>query len=182
MKKHETISIKEAAELVGVSKDTIRRWVDKGLVEGVRTGGKHRRVNKDSLTQYLLNKYKQRDKKLSLIYARVDKSSNEEDLKKQLDVLELYCASKGWVYKKMITISDSSDCGFNSVKKLLRLITNESISRLVLTNPDRLFLFGNEIIYELCKIHGIEVVIINEDKSSLYKKELKQFINTIDKQ
>jgi len=39
----------EAAELLGVSRDTIRRYIDLGLLEGIKTPGGQRRIDRDSV-------------------------------------------------------------------------------------------------------------------------------------
>lgn len=39
----------EAAELLGVTRDTIRRYVDSGLLEGIKTPGGQRRIDRDSI-------------------------------------------------------------------------------------------------------------------------------------
>lgn len=181
MEKKETILIKEAAKLAGVSKDTIRRWADKGKIKSVRTEGKHRRIDYDSLRKYMINQKEpqEQNNKPCLIYARINQDDEEENLKLQVDLLEKYCVSNGWRYRKIIDKCEADNYNRSSIKKILQLITKESISRLVITNPDRLFLFGNEIIFTLCELHGVEVVIINEDKYYLYENELNLFINKI---
>lgn len=47
------ISISEAAEYIGVSQDTLRRWEKKGKLVPRRTIGKHRRYSKNQLEQVL---------------------------------------------------------------------------------------------------------------------------------
>ena len=39
----------EAAQLLGVSRDTIRRYIDLGLLEGIKTPGGQRRIDRDSV-------------------------------------------------------------------------------------------------------------------------------------
>jgi excisionase family DNA binding protein len=39
----------EAATMLGVSRDTIRRYVDLGLLEGIKTPGGQRRIERDSV-------------------------------------------------------------------------------------------------------------------------------------
>lgn len=39
----------EAADLLGVTRDTIRRYVDQGLLEGIKTPGGQRRIDRDSV-------------------------------------------------------------------------------------------------------------------------------------
>ena len=37
---------------MGVSESSLKRWVDKGLIQAERTGGGHRRLQLDSVVQY----------------------------------------------------------------------------------------------------------------------------------
>lgn len=43
------LTVKEVAELLGVSKITIRRWADRGFLSPLRTPGGHRRFLKDEV-------------------------------------------------------------------------------------------------------------------------------------
>ena len=42
----------QAAELLGVSVDTVRRWADAGRIETVRTGGGHRLIDGVALAKF----------------------------------------------------------------------------------------------------------------------------------
>ena len=53
------------------------------------------------------------------------------------------------------------------------------IERIVLNYKDRLLRFGSEIIFEICKYHGIEIVIINEDEIKTYEEELVEDVLSI---
>lgn len=39
----------EAARIMGVSRDSIRRYVDLGLIRGIKTPGGQRRIDRDSV-------------------------------------------------------------------------------------------------------------------------------------
>lgn len=43
----------EAADLLGVTRDTIRRYVDSGLITGIKTPGGQRRIERQSVEQVL---------------------------------------------------------------------------------------------------------------------------------
>jgi excisionase family DNA binding protein len=43
----------EAADLLGVTRDTIRRYVDQGLLEGIKTPGGQRRIDLQSVQQII---------------------------------------------------------------------------------------------------------------------------------
>jgi molybdopterin-binding protein len=47
-----TYGMGQAAELLGVSPDTVRRWTDAGRLPTIRTGGGHRRVDGAALAGF----------------------------------------------------------------------------------------------------------------------------------
>lgn len=47
------LRLDEAAALMEVHVDTVRRWVDEGKLSSVRTAGGHRRVHTESVKKYL---------------------------------------------------------------------------------------------------------------------------------
>ena len=58
--------------------------------------------------------------------------------------------------------------------KLLNLILQRKIKRLVLTHKDRLLRFGAELIFTLCEIHQIEIILINQGADLSFEEELAQ--------
>ncbi|MGU8989809.1 recombinase family protein, partial [Clostridium perfringens] len=66
--------------------------------------------------------------------------------------------------------------GLNYNKKglleLIKLIETNQIERLVLNYKDRLLRFGSEIIFEMCKYHDVDVVVVTESESKTYEEEL----------
>ncbi|MCS6289419.1 MAG: excisionase family DNA-binding protein [Nitrospira sp.] len=47
------LRIDEAAAVLDVHQNTVRRWVDEGKLDGIRTAGGHRRVRTESVLKYL---------------------------------------------------------------------------------------------------------------------------------
>ena len=47
-----TFTVGQAAELLGVSADTVRRWIDNGELPAARTSGGRRRVNGAALARF----------------------------------------------------------------------------------------------------------------------------------
>ena len=58
------------------------------------------------------------------------------------------------------------------LKRLLDLILEGKIRRLVLTHKDRLLRFGAELIFALCQAHQVKVVIINQGDDVSFEEEL----------
>ena len=99
MKEKTMLTTKEVAQLAGVNLDTVRRWDSKGLIKSYRTEGGHRRYDADSVYSYIGQPKTVRQDKYSLIYARVSTKNRENDLNRQVELLEMFCSSKGWRYK-----------------------------------------------------------------------------------
>ena len=161
------LSISEAAYLLGVSTDTLRRWEKEGKITSSRTEGGHRRYD---LTAILKDK---EDEGLTILYARVSTRPQLKDLDRQIAVLETYAEIKGW--KNHLTIKDIGS-GVNYKKKglnkLLSILTEGKATRLVLTTKDRLLRFGAELVFSMCELYGVEVVILNKTPDSSPEEEL----------
>ncbi|MCA2800782.1 IS607 family transposase, partial [Microcystis sp. M113S2] len=145
----------EAAKLKGVSVSTLRRWESEGKLIPERTANGHRRYTVSQLLGVKENL------SYTVGYCRVSSHDQKKDLERQKEVVELFCAQNGW----QVEIIDDLGSGLNynkkGLKRLIRLIVDSKVERLVLTHKDRLLRFGNELIFSLCEQFGTEVVIIN---------------------
>lgn len=161
------LSISEAAYLLGVSTDTLRRWEKEGKISSTRTEGGHRRYD---LTDILKDK---EDDGLTILYARVSTRPQIKDLDRQVAVLETYAEIKRW--KNCQTIRDIGS-GVNyrkkGLNKLLSILVEGQATRLVLTTKDRLLRFGCELVFSICELYGVEVCILNKDPDSSPEEEL----------
>lgn len=166
------LTTKQASEIAGVNIDTIRRWEKLGKIKCYRTEGGHRRYDIDSLYKYMGKKDDTKIEKVTLVYARVSSRQREEDLNRQLQLLEMYCASKGWNYKTLTDIGSGLNYKKKGLLELIKLIETNQIERLVINYKDRLLRFGSEIIFEMCKWHDVEVIVVSEDESKTYEEEL----------
>ncbi|MDY2882264.1 MAG: IS607 family transposase [Romboutsia timonensis] len=179
MENNKWLSPKKAAEIAGVNEDTIRRWDAEGKIKCIRTEGGHRRCDRDSLMKYLYKTDKVIPEKVTLIYARVSTRNRLNDLERQKERLELYCAAKGWNYKIVTDIGSGLNYKKKGLLDLIRLIETEQVERLVLNYKDRLLRFGSEIIFEICKYHDVEVVVVSEEDSKSYEEELVEDVLSI---
>lgn len=162
------LSVKKFAEKAGVTPNTVRNWEESGKITCERTKGGHRRINLNELY-----KIKVAHEKFTLIYSRVSTSNKKDDLERQKKALELYAASKGYKYKSIEDIGSGLNYNKKGLLKLIELIENEEIDRLIITHKDRLLRFGSEIIFKICQMHDIDVEIINNDEEKTdFTKEL----------
>ena len=93
------------------------------------------------------------------IYARVSSHENKNNLFKQRERLENYCAAKGY---KIIKSVEEIGSGLNdNRKKLESLLLDDSIKKIVVEHSDRFSRFGMNYIILLLKMQGREIEIIN---------------------
>lgn len=93
------------------------------------------------------------------IYARVSSTENKNNLSKQRERLENYCAAKGY---KIIKSVEEIGSGLNdNRKKLESLLLDESIKKIVVEHSDIFSIFGMNYITLLLKMQGREIEIIN---------------------
>ena len=115
------------------------------------------------------------DERKTIAYARVSSCEPKEDLVRQSQVLELYCAEHGYKYELITDLGS----GMNYYKKwltnLINHILNDEVKRLVITHKDRLLRFGAELIFSICEAKDVEVVIINKGQEiASIEEELTQ--------
>src|SRR3954471_20000598 len=155
------LCISEAAEQLGVSESTLRRWErEKRLIPDERTEGNQRRYRVSSLRSKTL--HQNSEKKKTFAYARCSSKDQIKDLERQKEVLELFCASKAWEYEIISDLGSGMNYHKKGLKKLLNDLTRGRVGRLVLTHQDRLLRFGAELVFGLCETKGVEVVILNQ--------------------
>ena len=168
------ISIKEAAVILGVSTQTLRRWEKEGKFPlPKRTKGGQRRYD---LAEIIPAKGKvvSRNDLMTIAYARVSTHDQKEDLLRQEKMLEFFCASQGWTFKIISDLGSGLNYNKKGLKNLLQLIITGEVGRLVLTHKDRLLRFGAELIFAICEEKGIEIVLINQGEPPSFEEELAQ--------
>lgn len=109
------------------------------------------------------------------IYARVSSHQQKDNLERQVERLSEFCISNGWVVDKVVKEIGS---GLNdNRKKLLKLLENGNVGRIVVEDKDRLTRFGFSFMEKLLKVQGRELVVVN--KSTTDKEDLLQDFQSI---
>ena len=164
------VKIGKAAEILGVTVQTLRRWERDGqLMPDTKSDGQTRYYDIDKLLGI-----KNIESDLTIAYARVSSHDQKEDLKRQAQFLSAYCTSHGWNYQIIQDLGSGMNYRKKGLKQLLEQILERKIRRLVLSHKDRLLRFGAELIFSLCEARQIEVVIINQGDDVSFEEELAQ--------
>lgn len=149
------LTIKEAAQFLGVSPKTLRRWEKAGKIKSYRTQGGHRRFKVEELSHTLNSDL------LTICYCRINYKQSLEDLDKQVNCLESYCQYYGWNYEVIKDIGSGVNYRNEGLKRLLELICNQKVERLILSQKDKLLRLGDDLIFTICEFFQIQVIIVN---------------------
>ena len=120
--------------------------------------GWHRRFKHDDL-------FPKENDGLTLLYARVSSRDQVEDLARQTDTLQAHCTEKHW--SNLHTIQDIGS-GLNTrkpgLRKLISLVLARKVKRLVIMHKDRLLRFANDLLLDLCRSFGVEVLVLRHEE------------------
>lgn len=159
--------------MLGVSHSTLRRWDESGKLVAERTpGGRRRYLISDVATFNPLGLERAALSRPTVAYARVSSHDQKADLERQVQVLEMYCASQGWQYEVFRDLGSGMNYRKKGLVDLIDRIVEGQVGRLVLTHKDRLLRFGAELIFSICEAKAVEVVIINQGDDRSFEEEL----------
>ena len=150
---------KEVCQKLGISYRTLQSYVKKGYIKPiVLQSGKWRFREED--VERLMGIIRRRK---VILYARVSSNTQKDDLVNQVKYLEENVKE----YDQVITdVGSSLNMKRRGFVKLLSMILNNEVSKVIIAYPDRLVRFGFEILEEVCKAHNCELVVLNrEDKT-----------------
>ena len=133
--------------------------------------------------RYLLPKdFRYDENKHIAIYGRVSTSKQKKDLENQLSLLKQFVNSNGNLIKDEYVFSDIAS-GMNENRKglncLLSKIKDGEVSKIFITNRDRLTRFGFGYFKEICSLYDVEIIEINETEDTTFEEELSEDLITI---
>ena len=120
------VGVGEAAKALGVSITTLRRWDASGKLVAEQTVGGHRRYDLAKLRPELFHADDQAGR-ATIAYARVSSHDQKEDLERQKQVLELYCARQGWTYEVVSDLGSGMNYRKKGLKRLLNAIIDDEV-------------------------------------------------------
>jgi len=101
----------------------------------------------------------------TILYGRVSSSDQKADLSRQVDRLRIFAAGKGF---SEVEVVEEIGSGLNGKRpRLLRLLGDSSVRRLVVEHRDRLARFGVEYIEAALAAQGREVVVVEAGEQKL---------------
>ena len=167
--------MKEASKLLGVHIRTIQKWDREGKIRCVRTMGGKRRVPESEIKRILGI----HEKRKIVGYARVSSHTQKDDLERQIELIKSYARERDWEIEVLKDIGSGLKEDRRNFQKLLRMVMNKEISKVVIAYPDRLTRFGFETLEKFFKSYGAEMVVINHEERSPHEELVEDLITII---
>jgi len=163
------MSIGKFSKEIGVSISTLRTWDKTGYLKPAKVLDNGYRYYSDEQIDKYLNVDSDIDDRKIVLYARVSTKKQTDDLDRQIENLKTYAYTKGYSFELITDIGSGLNYKKEGLKKLIRMICNKEVKKLVILYKDRLVRFGFELIEEVCRINDVEIEII--DNTTVSKEQ-----------
>ena len=149
-----------------ISRKTVYNWKDKGLISfQVDNHGKTWIVENDSTNE----KEPEEIKELyTVIYVSVEPDEDPKLLEDQEKILTGYCKAKDY---KIVNIVKEISTFFETPKKLLNILLDDSIDVIVVDSIDKINIFRSDIIIKLLEKQEKKIDVVN--KKEISKKSIE---------
>ena len=155
-----TMKLSQYAKQQGISYRTALRWFRDGTIQGYQAPSGTIIVTE--------SREKPQGVQKVAIYARVSSSEHRENLERQAERLSQYCTIRG--YQVALVVKEIASGVNDSRPKLLSLLKDTSITRVVVEHRDRLTRFGFHYIDVLFSVQGRVIEVVNPAEND--KEEL----------
>lgn len=171
------LTISEAAEILGVSDETLRLWEKAGKIKPSYTEGKHRRYQKadvEKLAGIYVEPANITTNRVA-IYCRV--SSHEQKAKGDLERQVGRMTSEALKRKySIVAVFDEVGSGMNDnrkkLQKLFELVENKKVDVVLIEHKDRLSRFCFNYLVSYFKSYGVRIEWSEEILGQSYEQEL----------
>jgi len=191
------VTCKKAIELLNVHGNTLRKWSSENKIQTIRTPGGQRLYNvgqfinstlntetiKTTKHEQFTNKKEEQFKATEYIksaigtkqneyicYCRVSSKHQENDLKRQVDDMQL----KYPEYQLISDIGSGINWNRKGLRSILDLANKKLIKQVVVAYRDRLCRFAFELIEWILNQNGVKLVVLNQSVESGSQNELTE--------
>lgn len=109
------------------------------------------------------------------IYARVSTNKQLKDLENQIEYLNKFVISNGYVvdytFKDIASGMNENRKGLND---LLKLVFDNQINKIIISHRDRLVRFGFDYFENICEQFGVEIIVVNLENDKTFQEELTE--------
>lgn len=173
-------SIGKFAKETGVSISTLRRWNKEGkLLPAFVSKGGTRYYSDEQLFDLLGKPRIEVKEKVTIGYCRVSSHKQKDDLGRQVDNVRSYMVAKGYQFEILTDIGSGINYSNKSLNKIIDMVTNNQVDKIVILYKDRLVSFGFELIENICKKYNTKIEIIDQTEKTENQELVEDFIQIV---
>ena len=159
--------ISEASKLLGVGQGILRLWDKQGDIKAIRSPGGIRLFDISSINGSIVSKAS--SKQSIVLYSRVSSNKQRDDLKRQQQYLKSKLSPIESTRFDILEIQDiGSGINFKrpGLLRILGLVKEGKVSRIVVASRDRLARFGVELIQWICSEFKTQIVVLDSEDTT----------------
>ena len=168
---------REVKKILNVTQRTLTNYIHQGLLNPIKINAHHYEYNDDEVYK-IINDNKPRT---VVTYARVSSRKQKNDLETQNERLYDFAIRNGYAITEQLQ-DIKSGMNFTERKafmKLLTMVINHEVKTVIVENKDRLVRFGFDLVKELFRQHGTEIIVVSDADNKTYEQELTEDLISI---
>ena len=115
----------------------------------------------------------------TIVYCRVSSPKQKDDLKRQVENMELYLLSQGKPSEIITDIGSGINYKKKGLKELLKLITQNKVEKVVVLYKDRLLRFGFELVEYIASLYNCKIEIVDTSKKSEQQELVEDLVQIV---
>lgn len=169
---------KDACEILGISRRSLNRMINNNTIKSIKEGNRVF-IEEDELLKFNGVYVGEAKNKGVYLYSRVSSHKQSKELESQKELLEAFATSNGYIIKEHLSdIGSGMNFNRKNFNKLLELVINGEVSLIIISYQDRLARFAFDLLKNLFKSFGTEILVIN-NKTTSPQEELVEDLMTI---
>lgn len=167
---------KQVMEKLNVTRPTILKWEERGILNPIRLDGGHRRYKQSDIEKIIGEVTVSTGNKINcVIYARVStkKQKDSGNLERQIERLIGYAEKHHY---NILEIYQEVASGINEnrreLHRMLKKVENDDVGIVLSEYKDRIARFGYEYIGKYCKSHKTKIELIEQQQEKSLNEEM----------
>ncbi|RDD53751.1 MAG: IS607 family transposase, partial [Candidatus Korarchaeota archaeon NZ13-K] len=109
----------------------------------------------------------------------VSSYTQRDDLERQIEMISQYAKEHGWSIEILKDIGSGLKEDRKGFQKLLKIVMNREVSKVIIAYQDRLTRFGFKILQQFFQSYGTEIIIINQEEKAPQEELVEDLITII---
>jgi len=117
--------------------------------------------------------------KRKVIYCRVSSAGQKDDLKSQVETMEMFALGRGVVAETVAEVGGGMNMSRPKFLQLVTDIINGDVDTVIVAHKDRLARFGFELVDNIAKTYGCEIIVANCERLSPQQEMVEDLMSII---